>query len=105
MRIAKMLTIAASTCALLLAMAWTSTVTAQDPALTPVEELGKAIFFDTALSINGNQACATCHGLDAGWTGPDVAVNLHGAVYEGSVPGQFGARKPLSAAYATFSPI
>ena len=35
MRIAKMLTIAASTCALLLAMAWTSTVTAQVESALP----------------------------------------------------------------------
>ena len=29
----------------------------------------------------------------------------HGAVYEGSIPGRFGDRKPPSAAYATLSPI
>ena len=29
----------------------------------------------------------------------------HGAVYEGSIPGAFGDRKPPSAAYATQSPI
>ncbi len=30
---------------------------------------------------------------------------MHGAVYEGSIPGAFGDRKPPSSAYATFSPI
>lgn len=74
-------------------------------ALTPVEELGKAIFFDKNLSKNSNQSCATCHGPEAGWTGPDSAINAHGTVYEGSIPGAFGDRKPPSAAYATPSPI
>jgi cytochrome c peroxidase len=73
--------------------------------LTPKEQLGKKIFFDTNLSLNSNQSCATCHGRDAGWTGPDSAINLHGAVYEGSIPGAFGDRKPPSVAYATQSPI
>ena len=32
-------------------------------------------------------------------------VNESGSVYEGSIPGRFGARKPPSAAYATQSPV
>jgi cytochrome c peroxidase len=79
-------------------------VTAQSP-LTPTEQLGKFIFEDERLSINENQSCATCHGREAGWTGPDSAINAHGTVYEGSVPGAFGDRKPPSVAYATQSPI
>jgi len=74
-------------------------------ALTPQEELGKSIFFDQNLSINSNQSCASCHSPLAGWTGGDSAINSHGAVYEGSIPGRFGNRKPPSAAYATQSPI
>lgn len=73
--------------------------------LTPLEQLGKSIFFDQNLSINHNQSCASCHAPEAGWTGPDSAVNDAGAVYEGSIPGRFGNRKPPSAAYATQSPI
>jgi cytochrome c peroxidase len=73
--------------------------------LSPSEELGKAIFFDENLSLNGNQSCASCHGPEVGFTGPVGDVNLHGAVYEGSVPGAFGDRKPPSSAYATVSPI
>ena len=80
-------------------------VTAQEPPLTPQEELGKAIFFDENLSVNGNQSCATCHGKAAGWTGPDSDLNAHGSVYEGSIPGAFGDRKPPTVAYATQSPI
>jgi cytochrome c peroxidase len=74
-------------------------------ALTPVEQLGKSIFFDSNLSINANQSCASCHAPDAGWTGPDPVLNSAGAVYEGSIAGRFGNRKPPSAAYATPSPI
>jgi cytochrome c peroxidase len=73
--------------------------------LTPEEELGRSIFFDESLSINENQSCASCHGPEAGWTGPESATNAAGAVYEGSVAGLFGNRKPPSAAYATASPI
>ena len=74
-------------------------------ALTPNEQLGKLIFFDVNLSINSNQSCATCHGPDVGWTGPDESINLGGSVYEGSIAGRFGNRKPPSSAYATYSPI
>ena len=74
-------------------------------ALTDKEQLGKLIFFDQNLSVNANQSCATCHAPNAGWTGPNAAINSHGSVYEGSVPGRFGNRKPPSAAYATQSPI
>jgi len=83
----------------------TVAVVADGPALTPQEELGKAIFFDENLSLNANQSCATCHGPEAGWTGPDTAINAHGSVYEGSIPGAFGDRKPPSSAYATFAPV
>lgn len=73
--------------------------------LTPTEQLGKSIFFDLDLSINKNQSCATCHAPAVGWTGPDSYINAHGSVYEGSIPGRFGNRKPPSSAYATLSPI
>jgi cytochrome c peroxidase len=72
---------------------------------SPEEQLGELIFFDETLSLNANQSCASCHAPSAGWTGPQAAINAHGAVYEGSVAGAFGARKPPSAAYATVSPI
>ena len=73
--------------------------------LSFVEELGKSIFFDEDLSINGNQSCAACHAPEVGWTGPIYEINSAGAVYEGSIPGRFGDRKPPSSAYATLSPI
>jgi cytochrome c peroxidase len=82
-----------------------SAISVSASALTPNEQLGKSIFFDEALSINGNQSCASCHDPKSGWTGPLPNINAHGAVYEGSIPDAFGDRKPPSAAYATQSPI
>lgn len=73
--------------------------------LSPNEVLGKAIFFDDNLSLNRNQACAACHAPDVGFTGPLSDINAGGSVYEGSVLGRFGARKPPAASYATPSPI
>jgi cytochrome c peroxidase len=55
--------------------------------------------------LNNNQSCATCHGPEVGWTGPDQAINAAGTVYEGSIPGAFGDRKPPASAYAGDSPI
>jgi cytochrome c peroxidase len=74
-------------------------------SLTPQEQLGKSIFFDESLSINQNLACAACHAPEVGWTGPDSVINASGSVYEGSITGRFGNRKPPSSAYATLSPI
>jgi len=79
--------------------------TAWTHGLTQKEKLGKAIFFDNDLSINKNQSCAACHAPEVGWTGPEKEINQHGAVYEGSIEGRFGDRKPPSSAYATLSPI
>ncbi len=67
--------------------------------------LGEQIFFDENLSYFKNQSCASCHDPVAGWTGPDEHFNQAGAVYEGSISGKFGNRKPPSAAYATLSPV
>ncbi len=73
--------------------------------LTAKEKLGKKIFFDKKLSVKKNQSCGSCHGKKVGFTGPDPETNSAGAVFEGSVQGRFGNRKPPSAAYATNSPV
>jgi cytochrome c peroxidase len=75
-----------------------------DDELTPVEQLGKQLFFDN-ISDPSWVSCSSCHSPDTGWTGPVAGINQHGAVYRGAVPIRFGNRKPPSAAYATFSPI
>jgi cytochrome c peroxidase len=73
--------------------------------LTPMEALGKALFFDENLSEPPGQSCAACHGPEVGMTGPDAKINIPGGVYEGAVSGRFGNRKPPSAAYAGASPV
>ena len=79
---------------------------ADDPtSLTPLEELGKAMFYDTDLSVNGSLSCAACHSADVGYTGPDALVNQGGSVYPGALPNHFGNRKPPAAAYAGESPL
>lgn len=74
-------------------------------ALNDTEQLGKNIFFDKELSIEKNQACAACHSPKVGFTGGDSIINVMGSVYEGSVDGRFGNRKPPAAAYAGDSPV
>lgn len=77
---------------------------ARSSNLTPVQALGKKIFFDKISSPN-NMSCATCHAPDFGFTGPNTGINLKHGIYPGAVHQRFGNRKPPSAAYATFSPI
>jgi cytochrome c peroxidase len=73
--------------------------------LTPIETLGKMIFFDTDLSANSMMSCATCHAPEVGFTGPDEIVNDTTVVYPGAISTRFGNRKPPSAAYGGESPI
>jgi len=78
---------------------------AKTPPLTKLEQLGKLLYFDKALSLNENQSCATCHAPEFGYTGPKSFINLHGAVYPGSIVTAFGNRKPPTAAYGGDSPL
>ena len=66
--------------------------------------LGERIFHDQTLSLNKNQACASCHDAASGFSTPDDEINAAGAVMFGSVRSRFGKRKPPTAAYATRSP-
>lgn len=75
-----------------------------DGSLTPLQLLGKKLFFDKISDPANKIACADCHGPSAGFTGPDAGINIGGSVYPGAT-GSFGNRKPPSAAYATFSPV
>ena len=69
-------------------------------ALTDQEQLGRFLYFDEALSINQNQACASCHLPEAGFADPDQ----HLPVSEGSIAGKFGSRNSPSSSYAAFFP-
>ncbi|MGD2295407.1 MAG: cytochrome c peroxidase [Candidatus Aminicenantes bacterium] len=73
--------------------------------LSPVEELGKRLFFDSSLSNPPGQACSFCHGPLVGFSGPLEEFNSKGSVYEGAVKGRFGNRRPPTAAYAGDSPV
>jgi cytochrome c peroxidase len=72
--------------------------------LTPMEQLGKLLFFDRNLSTPPGQSCAACHDPATAFVGPVTEINAHGAVYPGAVHARFGNRKPPTSAYATFSP-
>src|SRR6185369_4628143 len=72
--------------------------------LSPLEQLGKKLFFDTNLSNPKGQACASCHSPAAGFTSPLSNINALGAVHPGADSSRFGNRKPPSVAYAAFNP-
>lgn len=90
---------AAICCTLLIV---TSIARAQD--LSPIEQLGKELFFDTNLSVPAGQACGSCHAPETGFTGPSSSVNSRTGVYPGAAPSRYGNRKPPSVAYMSFSP-
>jgi cytochrome c peroxidase len=86
--------------------------------LTPLQQLGKQIFFDTRLSEPvGVQSCASCHAPQVGFSGfgeipTGGAAAASGfkrgwitGIGEGANIGAFANRRPQSAAYATLSPV
>ncbi len=73
--------------------------------LPQMVDLGRALFNDPALSVNGDQPCAFCHDPATGFSGPLADVNAAGSVYEGSVDGRFGNRRPPTAAYVSPGPV
>jgi len=65
--------------------------------------LGQQLYFDTNLSQNRTQSCATCHAPESGFVDPrDNGV--HGAVSLGDDGHSLGDRNAPTAAYAMFSP-
>ncbi|MEN8247238.1 MAG: cytochrome c peroxidase [Thermodesulfobacteriota bacterium] len=69
--------------------------------LTPIEELGKFLYFDENLSEPFGQSCASCHTPEAGFVDPDNEL----PVSEGVIPGLFGGRNSPMSAYAMYAPI
>ena len=52
-------------------------------ALSPQAELGRQLFYDTALSASGRLACASCHSPAHGYGPPDgAAVRMGGAALD-----------------------
>lgn len=73
------------------------------PAYPTPEALGEALFFDTDLSANRTQACATCHDPAKAFTDPRE-TSVGGAVSLGDDGTSLGDRNAPTAAYARFSP-
>ena len=84
----------------ILAIVFTHPLLANDPVLTPKQQLGKQLFFDPMLSHPDGQSCATCHDPKAGFTDPDKSI----PVSKGVFPERFGNRNSPTAAYMAFSP-
>jgi len=78
----------------------TAPVAAQ-PYATP-EALGEALFFETDLSLNRTQSCASCHEPNAGFADP--RRDAEGAFSRGDDGLSLGARHAPTAAYAMLSP-
>ncbi|WP_429886181.1 cytochrome-c peroxidase [Geoalkalibacter halelectricus] len=73
--------------------------------LSPVELLGKELYFDKSLSSPNNQSCAFCHEERSGFSGHIPGINKAGAVYPGAERRRFGNRRPPTASYAGDSPV
>ncbi len=72
--------------------------------LSTREKLGEALFFDTNLSKNRTQACASCHSPDHAFTDPRETPEAGAAVSLGDDGTSLGDRNAPTAAYARFSP-
>ncbi len=73
------------------------------PRLATPQALGEALFFDTNLSFNRTQSCATCHAPEHAFTDPrETAAGL--AVSLGDNGTSLGDRNAPTAGYAAFSP-
>ncbi|MEE9336554.1 MAG: cytochrome c peroxidase [Methylococcaceae bacterium] len=70
-------------------------------ALTPFQQLGEELFFDSNLSEPNGQSCSSCHLPSAAFADPDQDI----PVSEGVISGLFGSRNSPTASYAMFSPV
>jgi cytochrome c peroxidase len=66
----------------------------------PKAQLGRLLFFDTALSEPAGQSCASCHAPATAFTDPDATKPTSKGVH----PERFGNRNTPSAMYMAFSP-
>lgn len=88
----------------LLSLSVPNILSAADPSDQAMIELGEMLFFDTDLSQNRTQSCATCHDPAAGFVDPrendvDKMASL------GDDGSSIGDRQAPMAAYAAFSPL
>ncbi|NVO27521.1 c-type cytochrome [Donghicola sp. C2-DW-16] len=71
---------------------------AQYQAYDSLEALGEVLFFDTNLSANRTQACATCHDPEAGFADPRGMASI------GDDGASFGDRNAPTVTYAAHTP-
>ncbi|NIZ14552.1 cytochrome-c peroxidase [Phaeobacter sp. HF9A] len=67
------------------------------------EALGEALFFETDLSANRTQSCASCHDPEVGFADP--RRDAEGAFSRGDDGQSLGGRNAPTAAYAVLSPV
>jgi len=68
--------------------------------LSPIEELGRLLFFEESLSTPPGQSCATCHDPKTAFANPNQEL----PVSKGVIAGRYGSRNDLVASYAAFIP-
>lgn len=68
--------------------------------LSPIEDLGKRLFFDESLSMPPGQSCATCHDPRVAFANPFREL----PVSRGAVSSRYGNRNDMVASYAAFVP-
>jgi len=72
---------------LLFATLWCGGAMAQEAPAAPQAAIGWKLFFDTELSHNRNQSCATCHDPALGWgDGKRFSTGTHGDVLARNTP-------------------
>lgn len=77
----------------------------QSTTLSPMERLGKNIFFDKNLSNPSGMSCASCHNPEAGYAGSlDSKINEKYGVGIGVLPTRCESRNPPTIAYLKFCP-
>src|SRR3981189_340751 len=69
------------------------------------ETLGELMLFDKNISLNRNQACASCHMPYAGFGGPIPSGNLTIIAFPGTAHFRMGKRIPQRHPYAPFFPV
>lgn len=74
------------------------------PALTDKQQLGSLLYFDTNLSINRNQSCASCHTPPSFSDPANAADPVNSVVSLGSDVSLNGGRNAPTASYAAFIP-
>jgi cytochrome c peroxidase len=98
----RLLTLGTAVVLALLALVFGVTIHAQacDEGLTPIQELGQALYFDENLSSPPGQSCASCHDPSAGFADPDVTSPTS----QGAIRRRFGNRNSPTTTYAAFIP-